>query len=222
MPPISAASRRPGSARGSLRPRVIAGGALCSVAALGLWWAFEQTAAEPETSYAVARTRLAPGRVIETTDVAMVSMRLPAEVEATVFGDGDDVVGNLVVEAIHTGELLARGDIGSPQSVTGRDAGYAISVELDRPRALNGLLAVGERVDVVVSEHNSPDAATVVATGTLVLDVDDLSAADYVSDTVVVTLQVADRAGAVSVAAAADAGAITLIRAWGTSLPVTS
>ena len=217
----SAAARHAGSARAPLRPRLITGGALCSVAALGLWWAFEQAAAEPETRFAVARTRLAPGRVIEAADVAMVSIRLPAEVEATVFGDGDDVVGSLVVEAVHAGELLTQGDIGAPQPVAGRDGSYAISVELDRPQALNGLLAVGERVDVVVSGHLRTDGAAVVASDTLVLDVDDPSGAEHVSDTVVVTLQVPDRAGAVSVAAAADAGAITLIRAWGAPLQVT-
>lgn len=193
------------------------GGALCGVAALGLWWAFEQSAAAPETSYVVARTRLAPGKVIETADVALVSIRLPAEVSATVFGDGDDVVGNLVVEAIHAGELLARGDIGSPQPGTGGEAGYAISVELDRPGALNGLISAGERVDVVVTDRNLPEAAGVVAADALVLDVDDLSDNERLSDTITVTLQVHDRAAAVSVAAAADVSAITLIRAWGAS-----
>lgn len=222
MPSVSATARQPGGARTSLRPRVIAGALLCSIAALGLWWAFEQAAAEPETRFAVARSRLAPGRVIEAADVAMVSIRLPTEVEATVFGAGTDVVGSLVVEAVHAGELLTRGDIGSPQSISGRHAGYAISVELDRPRALNGLVAVGERVDLVVSGNLSPHSATVVATDAVVLDVDDPSSVDHVADTVIVTLQVPDRAGAVSVAAAANAGAITLIRAWGASPQVTS
>lgn len=203
---------------------------LCGVAALGLWWAFEQSAAAPETSYLVARTRLAPGRVIDGADVALVSIRLPAEVSATVFGDGDDVVGSLVVDTVHAGELLTRGDIGSHQSIRGRDAGYAIAVELDRPRALNGLIAAGERVDVIATDRTlrnaagpdagGPDTAGLVAAHALVLDVDDVSGAEHLSDTITVTLQVHDRAAAVSVAAAADVGAITLIRAWGALPPV--
>lgn len=217
----SGTRRSASAARSSLRPRVIVGGALCGVAALGLWWAFEQSAATPETSYLVARTRLAPGRVIEAADVAPVSIRLPAEVSATVFGDGDDVVGSLVVEAIHAGELLTRGDIGSHQSVAGRDGGYAIAVELDRPGALNGLIAAGERVDVVATDRSlpdaaGPDAAGLVAVDALVLDVDDRSGTERLSDTITVTLQVHDRAAAVSIAAAADTGAVTLIRPWGT------
>ncbi|WP_419839200.1 hypothetical protein [Candidatus Poriferisodalis sp.] len=221
-PSATGLNSRAGTKQNSRQARVIAGGVLCATAALGLWWAFEQAAAEPETRFAVARSRLAPGRVIEAADVAMVSIRLPTEVEATVFGAGADVVGGLVVEAVHAGELLTRGDIGSPQSISGRHAGYAISVELDRPRALNGLVAVGERVDLVVSGHLSPDSASVVATGAVVLDVDDPSSIDHVPDTVIVTLQVPDQASAVSVAAAANAGAITLIRAWGASPQVTS
>ena len=231
-PPASAARRRTGAARSSLRPRVIAGSLLCGAAALGLWWAFEQSAATPETSYLVARTRLAPGRVIESADVALVSIHLPAEVSATVFDDGDDVVGSLVVEAIHTGELLTRGDIGSQQSTSGRDAGYAISVELDRPGALNGLIAAGDRVDVIAADRSVPNAAGpgtagpntagIVAADALILDVDDLSGTEHRSETITVTLQVSDRAAAVSVAAAADVGAIALIRAWGALPPVSS
>ena len=171
----------------------------------------------------VARTRLAPGKVIEPADVALVSIRLPAEIEATVFGEGDgnDVVGSVVLEAIHAGELLTRGDIGSRRSTAGRDAGYAVAVELDRPAALNGLIAAGERVDVVVTDRNladgaDPDTPGLVAADALVLDVDD-AGTGQLSGTVTVTLQVHDRSAAVSVAAAADAGSITLIRPWGAS-----
>lgn len=232
LPPASATRRSAGAARPSLRPRVIAGSVLCGVAALGLWWAFEQSAATPETSYLVARTRLAPGRVIEAADVALVSIRLPAEVSATVFGDGDDVVGALVIDAIHAGELLTRGDIGSHQSIRGQDTGYAIAVELDRPGALNGLIAAGGRVDVVAADRRladaagpdaaGPNTAGLVAADALVLDVDDISGAEHLSDTITVTLQVHDRAAAVAVAAAADVGAITLIRPWGALPPVNS
>ena len=221
LPPAPGSHRRTAGARSSVRPRAIAGVALCAFAALGLWWAVEQSAAVPETSYVVARTRLAPGRVIEASDVALVSIRLPAEVSATVFGDGDggadDVIGNVVVDAIHAGELLTRGDIGSRQSADGGETGYAIAVELNRPQALNGLLAAGERVDVVVTDRDRLEAAGVIAASALVLDVDDLSEADRLSDTITVTLQVHDRAAAVSVAAAAEVSAITLIRAWGSS-----
>ncbi len=195
---------------------------MCGAAALGLWWAFEQSAAAPETSYVVARTRLAPGRVIEPADVALVSVRLPAEIEATVFGEGDgnEVVGSVVLEAIHAGELLARGDVGPRRSTAGPDAGYAVAVELDRPGALNGLIAAGERVDVVVIDRSfadgaGADAPGLAATDAVVLDVDDPSVAEHPSDIVTVTLQVHDRAAAVSIAAAADAGAIALIRPWG-------
>ncbi|WP_419915519.1 SAF domain-containing protein [Candidatus Poriferisodalis sp.] len=197
---------------------------MCGAAALGLWWAFEQSAAAPETSYVVARTRLAPGRVIEPADVALVSIRLPAEIEATVFGEGDgnDVVGSVVLEAIHAGELLARGDVGSRRSTAGRDAGYAVAVELDRPGALNGLIAAGDRVDAVVTDRSlavttGSQAPGLVAAGAIVLDVDDLAGTGQLSDTITVTLQVRDRAAAVALAAGADAGAITLIRPWGAS-----
>ena len=215
MPQTAAARRHSAPTRSSRRPRVVAGGALCAVAALGLWWGVERSAATPETSYVVARTRLAPGRVIEPADVALVSIRLPAEIEATVFGSDHDVIGKLVVDAVYAGELLTRGDIGPRHAAGSRDAGFAVSVELDRPQALNGLLAAGERVDVVVTDRSLTESASVVAADALVLDVDDLSGAEHLADTVTVTLHVRDRSTAVAVAAASDVGAITLIRPWG-------
>ena len=204
-----------GAAKSAVRMRVVAGGALCGVAAIGLWWAFEQSAAEPQTHFAIARTQLAPGVIVDAADVALVPIRLPAEVSATVFDNSDDVVGSLIVGTVHPGELLARSDVSSPRFAQAAQGGYAVSVELDRPRALNGLLGAGERVDVVATHHAEPMSATVVASDARVLDVDDRSDAAHLAATVTVTLLVPDLSVATDVAAAADAGAITLIRTWG-------
>ena len=204
-----------GAAKSAVRTRVVAGGALCGVAAIGLWWAFEQSAAEPQTHFAIARTQLAPGVIVDAADVALVPIRLPTEVSATVFDNRDDVVGSLIVGTVHPGELLARSDVTSPRFAQAAQGGYAVSVELDRPRALNGLLGAGERVDVVATHHAEPMSATVVASDARVLDVDDRSDAAHHAATVTVTLQVPDLSVATDVAAAADAGAITLIRTWG-------
>lgn len=214
IPPGAPARRSPGPSHSARRQRAVVGSALCAVTALGLWWAFERSAATPDTSYVVARTRLAPGRVIEPGDVALVSIRLPAEVEATVFGVGGEVIGHVVTDAADAGELLTRGDVRARHAVPGRDAGFAVAVEMHRPQALNGLLAAGEQVDVVDLGSPGAAAASVVAAEALVLDVGDLSGAEHVADTITVTLHVRDRATAVAVAAASDAGALTLIRPW--------
>ena len=204
-----------GTSRRDARTRVVAGAALCGVAATGLWWAFEQSAAEPQTYFAIARTQLAPGVTVDAADVALVPIRLPTEVAATVFDNRDDVVGNLIVGAVHPGELLTRSDVTSPRFAQAAQGGYAISVELDRSRALNGLLGPGERVEVVATHHSESMEAAVVASDARVLDVDDRSDAQHLAATVTITLQVRDLSVATDVAAAADAGAVTLIRAWG-------
>lgn len=204
-----------GISRRAVRSRVAAGGALCGVAAIGLWWAFEQSAAEPQTHFAIARTQLAPGVIVDAADVALAPIRLPAEVSATVFDNPDDVVGSLIVGTVRPGELLARSDVTSPRFARAAQGGYAVSVELDRPRALNGLLGLGERVDVVATHPSESLGATVVASDARVLDVDDRSDAQHLAATLIVTLQVPDLSVATDVVAAADAGAITLIRTWG-------
>lgn len=204
-----------GATRRAIRTRVVAGSALCGIAALGLWWALEQSAAEPETSFAIARTQLAPGVIVESDDIALVPIRLPAEVAATVFDHHDDVVGGLVVSAVHPGQLLARGDVTSPHLARRSQGGYAIAIELDRPRALNGLLAPGERVDVVATGNPGSLETMVVTSDATVLDIDDRSDERHPAATVTVTLQVPDLAVATKLAAAADAAAVTLIRTWG-------
>ncbi|WP_419945829.1 RcpC/CpaB family pilus assembly protein [Candidatus Poriferisodalis sp.] len=204
-----------GATQKTVQTRVVVGGALCGVAALGLWWAFEQSAAEPETHYAIARTLLVPGVIVEAADIALVPIRLPAEVAATVFDRHDAVVGTLVASHVHPGELLAHSDVTSPGDAQGIQAGYAVAVELDRPRALNGLVGPGDRVDVVATGHTEASGATVVARDAGVLDVDDRSEERHPAATVTVTLQVPDLAVATALAAAADADAITLIRTWG-------
>ena len=214
---MRAADSRNGAsgARRAIRMRVIAGGTLCGVAALGLWWAFEQSAAEPETHFAIARTQLAPGVIVGADDVALVPIRLPAEVSATVFDNHDDAVGGLVMSTVRPGELLARGDVASPHVAQDRQGGYAVAVELERARALNGLLGPGERVDVVATHHSGAIGGVVVASDARVLDVDDRSEERHPAATVTVTLQVRDLAVATDLATAADTGAITLIRTWG-------
>lgn len=204
-----------GATQRAIRTRVVSGVALCGVAALGLWWAFEQSAAAPETHFAIARSRLAPGAVIEVADVALVPIRLPAEVSATVFDNSDDVVGSLVLGTVDPGELLARSDVASSRYAHPTQGGYAVSVELDRPRALNGLVGPGERVDVVATHHSGSIGGMVVASDARVLDVDDRSQEGHPAATVTVTLQVPDLVVATELAAAADSGAITLIRTWG-------
>lgn len=197
-----------------LRPRAIVGGALCGVAALGLWWAFEQSASTPRTSFAVARSQLTPGHIIESDDIDRIAMHLPAAVEATVFGVDDDVLGNVVTGAVHAGELLTRGDVVAPRLAEGILGGHAVSVSMERSRALNGLVAAGERVDVIATDHNEASGGSLLAESALVVHIDDLSDPGSPAGTITVTLQVPDLNAAISLAAAADVGAITLIRTW--------
>ncbi len=222
-----------GAAQRATRTRVALGSALCGIAALGLWWTFEQSAVEPETYFAIARTRLSPGMAVEAADIAVVPIRLPAEVAATVFDNHDDALGQMVINTVLPGELLARSDVTSVQTAQTELVGRAVAVELDRPQALNGLLEPGERVDVVTAAGTGPSggviaaessgaviatesSGAVIATDVRVLEVDDHSDEQQQSATVTVTLLVPDLAVATKLAAAAHAGTITLIRIWGT------
>lgn len=187
---------------------------MCALAAAGLWWSFEQTAAAPDTSYVVARAKLVPGQVVGAADIDAVSMRLPTEVARTVFEDPRTPLGTVVVAAVRAGELLTRGDVVESPAATTRLSGYSIAVELERARALNGVLAAGEYVDIFATDRGSPGDGIVVADGALVLDVATALSGSIAGGTLTVTLLVDDLEEAGAVVAAADEGAITLVKVW--------
>ena len=96
----------------------------------------------------------------------------------------------------------------------GLPAGFPEALPEGFPEGVSDDSATGagnDRVADAVSGAASEGGA-LIASGAVVLDFDDDSAG--YSDEVTVTLQVADMTAVLAVAAAADEGAVTLIRTW--------
>ena len=214
LPSAEPQQRRVLSARTGVRARAVAGGVLCAGAAMGLWWAFERADAVPDTSYLVARSPLIPGNAVETGDIGSIPIRLPDEVAATAVSERAEVLGGVVVRAVHVGELLSSDDVVQPDVAATRLRGYTIAVELDRARALNGSLVPGERVDVIAIDRDDPGGGSVIAPGAAVFAVAGASDVGALSGALTVTLHVAKVSEATAVAAAADENALTLARVW--------
>lgn len=190
------------------------GGLLVAVAALGAFVAARGDDAGPSGSYVVVAHDVVAGTKLQADDLRTVSMDLPAGVAQRAFTDVDAVVGRLTAGPLSDGELI------QVSAVLGGDAAdprYQLSVPVERSRALDGLVARGEKVDVLVTYGTGADGGTfVVARRAEVLRVDqnDHGALGAGSEMIVV-LAVDTADNALAVTHAAQAGKITLVRATG-------
>ena len=190
------------------------GGLLVAIAALGAFVAARGNHGGPSGSYVVLAHDVVAGTKLQPSDLRTVSMDLPDGLARRSFTDVDAVVGRLTTSPLADGELI------QASAVVGGDAAdprYQLSVPVERSRALDGLIARGEKVDVLVTYGSGSDGGTfVVARRAEVLRVDqnDHGALGAGGDMIVV-LAVAGADDALAVTHAAQAGKVTLVRATG-------
>jgi Flp pilus assembly protein CpaB len=176
-------------------------------------------AADDTRPVLAAAKELSPGTVIADGDLRVAHVHVDGSVLATLFAGADvgALRGQVVTNTIDEGALVARGDV----RVLGAHAATRImSFPLPRARAVGGKLTSGDRVDVVAVERNTARSGYVLADAE-VIAVDSRSGGPLAgaSDDVTVTL-VVEPESAPRLAAALDAGTVTLVRATGaTALP---
>lgn len=117
----------------------------------------------------VAARDLESGTVLGPKDLRVESVRVGTGLaDHLVPGrDASHVRGRVLIAAATTGDPLLATQVRNRPTDDGR---RAMSIPVDRSRAVNGRLAPGDRVDVVTARDG---VATVVAAGIEVLDVDD-------------------------------------------------
>jgi len=114
---------------------------------------------------AVAARDLAAGVPLRASDVRFEPVRASGDVLAHLVGDDGAWRGRVLTTAVPAGAPLAAASLRGRASADGL---RAMSIPVDRARAVNGRLAAGDRVDVVLARDG---VATVVAAGLEVLDV---------------------------------------------------
>ena len=208
MAPTRAIRRRSGIPSG----RAVVGGFLVAAATVGMFAAYSRATAGPTTTYAVAARDLAPGDRIAPGAVELVALDLPDEQRRRSYDAVDPLIDATVVEPLLAGELIQEGAL----IATGAEVGTrTVSFGIDAAHAVNGTLKAGERIDLLATFGSGTEACTqliaadvpVVAisetTGTLVSEGGGLT----------VTVQVVDADMGVAVAHAANASAMTIMRA---------
>ncbi|MGH9031634.1 MAG: Flp pilus assembly protein CpaB [Acidimicrobiia bacterium] len=169
--------------------------------------------ADERVRVAVAAHDLRAGDVVTGEDLRYERVKMDGDLLGTVLRP-DDVArldGAVTVEAVEAGELVSRTAVRPPAAPSGL---RAVSIPIDRARAVNGQLVRGDRVDVLLAAES--EVAIVVA-GAEVLDVSDPAggtALGSVEEQFTVTLAV-DARGAQLLTAAITDGDLLLARSTG-------
>ncbi|MGH9016099.1 MAG: RcpC/CpaB family pilus assembly protein [Acidimicrobiia bacterium] len=169
--------------------------------------------ADERVKVAVAATDLRTGSVVGESSVRYERVRMDGDLLETVLRPADvaELERSIATGPIRAGELIARSDL---RPVAARSGLRAVSIPIAPSRAVNGELAAGDRVDVVLAAEH--EVAIIVA-GAEVLDVgepDRGGAFGRVGDEFTVTLAV-DAQEAQLLAAAITDGDILIARSTG-------
>jgi pilus assembly protein CpaB len=199
--------------RGSLPgSRAVVGGLLIALAALGTFVAAGGNGGGPTHRFVVAARDVTAGTTLGPADVTVLAIDLPDGVAARAFSDPSRVAGRVTTAAIAKGELVQASAV-----VTGNaaDPRFQLSLPVERARALDGLVAPGEKVDVLVTYGTGSDSVTfVVVRRAEVLRVDTgKSGSISASSDVILLLAVASPDDALAVTHASQDGKVTIVRA---------
>lgn len=198
--------------RGLPGSRAVVGGFLVALAAVGMFSAYTSATAKPTTNYVVAARDLAPGDRIDAAALQLVAIDLPEEQRSRSFDVVEPLLDATVVEPLVDGELVQQGSLVATGAVQGT---RSVSFAIEAARAVNATLAGGERVDVLATFGTGGEACThLIASGIPIVSVSQASGSLVGQQGgLTVTVQIADAQEAVAVSHAANAGAMTLVRA---------
>ena len=162
----------------------------------------------------VAAHDLAPGTIVNDSSVRTARVHADPSVLATLFGAEQLAAlrGRVVTASVHKGELVTRSSV---SALDAHAATRVMSFALARARAVGGRLTSGDRVDVLAVDHDSGQAGYVL-TGAEVVSVESRSAGALsgASDDLTIALVVGP-SSATRLAAAVDAGTVSLVRSTG-------
>lgn len=197
--------------------RAVVGAFLITAAAVGVFAAYLDATAGPDTEYVVAARSVAVGSQLTSDDLTLVPLDLPAEQRSRAFDDPDVLEGATVIGPLEPAELIQSSMVVATQPGQVEEISFAIDVD----RAVAGRLLPGERVDLLTTYGSGERAYTVaVVRDALVVEMTrDGPSSLGAAGQGVLSLAVADAADSLAIAHAVDAGTVTVVRASGLDRP---
>ncbi len=194
--------------------RATVGGLLVALAAIGLFSAFQNANAGPETRYVVTLGSIAPGTILTAEHLGTQAMELPESVGLRSFtlDEETDLLGAVTTQAIGAGELVQLSDVRSGNGASSV-AQFEVSFRVNADRAVDGSLRAGETIDIIATLGTGQTAPTqLVLPQVLLLHVSRSDEPGLAGQQQVITVALDDREHALAIAAAADKGQLTLVR----------
>jgi Flp pilus assembly protein CpaB len=217
-PPEGRSGRRIKRTRGLPGSRAVVGALLVTAAAVGVFAAYLDATATPDTSYVVVQGDVPIGTVLtdqlltDTTRFGLVAIDLPVELAANAV-PADEALG---LSGLRTTAPLASGDLLSRNALAEAsldDDTVTVSFQIDRARAVGGTLEPGERVDVAVTYGQSDGAYTLyVARNVLLTDLVP-AGGGLEGEAVILTLSLPDDERVLAVVQATNTGQVVVTRA---------
>jgi hypothetical protein len=168
------------------------------------------TRGRPHGRVVVVRHAVALGSRLLPDDLMVVAVDLPARLASSTFSSPGDLDGAVAVAPLAAGDVVERSAVSTGP---GERSGAQISFPLDRDRALDGELAVGEQLDLLATFGTGDTGRTeVVARGVRLVAVDGDGGGLESAGKLVVTVELADPSDVLPVAHAAQVGTVTLVR----------
>jgi Flp pilus assembly protein CpaB len=142
--------------------RAVVGALLVAAAAVGVFAAYLNATAEPDTRYLVARRTVEPGTrldgthtLTETFESRAIDLDPGLAARAVPLEEAESLLGRLVIVPLEAGDLLLRSSIVADGGVA---SAHKLSFAVDRAAALAGALRAGERIDVLAT-YGAGDSA---------------------------------------------------------------
>jgi Flp pilus assembly protein CpaB len=217
-PPPPDAGRRIRRTRGLPGSRAVVGALLVTAAAVGVFAAYLDATAAPDTQYVVVQGDVPIGSVLteslltDTTRFGLVAIDLPAELAANAV-PADEALG---LEGLRTTAPLTAGDLLSRTALADAsvdDDVVALSFDVDVARAVAGSLEPGERVDVAVTYGQGGDAYTLYVARHVLLSDTTAAGGGLDGEALILTLSVPDDERVLALVQAFNTGQVVVSRA---------
>lgn len=216
--PPAGGRRRIRRTRGLPGSRAVVGALLVTAAAVGVFAAYLNATATPDTSYVVVQGDVPIGTVLtedvltDTTRFGLVAIDLPPDLAANAVPADQalSLTGQRTTAALTAGDLLSRSAVAEGSA---DDDIIAVSFQIDQARAVAGALEPGERVDVAATYGQATDSYTLyVARNVLLTDVTQ-AAGGFEAESLVLTLAMPDDERVLAVIQAFNTGQVVVTRA---------
>jgi hypothetical protein len=190
--------------------RAVVGGLIVALAMLAAFAVAGGSHHRPAGRVVVARRTVRLGSRLSADDVRVESIDLPDRVAPGTFSSTAGLDGAVVLSPMAAGDIVERSSVSTR---AGGRAGAQLSFPVDRERALDGHLEIGEPLDLLATYGTGDSARTVlVARGLRLVDLDDAHEGLEGAGKLVVTVDLSDPDLVVPVTHATDVATITLVR----------